>query len=82
MSRLVIRAVRQSDGSFRAAASRPDRRLDSSRHYSREEIDSLANELDADVRWLENAETAERGSEASIPMATEPWGGTLPPVED
>ena len=82
MSRLVIRAVRQSDGLYRVTASRPDGRVDSSLRYIREEIDRLAEELNADVRWLENDEATERGSEDTIPSATERWGGSLPPAED
>lgn len=88
VSRLVLRAVEQDDGSYRVTSEPARHEVDLERRYSGSAVVELAEALGADVRWLADwgsggvdrsgyADAAESGPTGDA--ISDPWGGTLPP---
>ena len=69
----VLRAVRQADGSYRIAFDPPVAGVDTRRSYTAAEVEQLAADWGAELRWVTPPEAT---------RSAELWGGTLPPADD
>jgi hypothetical protein len=74
MAHVTIRAVLQAADRYQITVTPGHQDVDSSRIYSRLEVENLATRIGADVRWIEAAPGRTRSAEL--------WGGSLPPAGD
>lgn len=72
-SHRTLRAVRRADGSYRIASDPPVAGIDALRAYTAAEVEQLAADLGAELRWV----TPPEGTRSA-----DPWGGTLPPGDE
>lgn len=81
MADYTLRAAHQKDGSYRVAVSPAHPDVSSEQRYTREEVERLAAEIDAELRWIARPSGTRRVQE-TIELAgdanTDPWGGALP----
>lgn len=65
----VLRAVQRADGSYRIELHPPVSGIDALRDYTAAEVEQLAADLHAELRWVTPPEAT---------RSADPWGGTLP----
>jgi len=85
MTRAILRAVEHDEGSYRVAVQPPDPSVGGDRSYGRAEVEALAAQLDAELRWVSAPTDTRRADIDPLPRAapnTDPWGGILPPGEE
>ena len=83
MPRPTLRAVAQLGGGYRVTVDPPRAELSTSTIHTREEVERLAEEMDAELRWVEGASrTRGRRRPGRPPSVSDPWGGSLPPSAD
>jgi hypothetical protein len=69
----VLRAVQRADGSYRITFDPPVAGIDALRAYTAAEVEQLAADLGAELRWVTPPEAT---------RSAELWEGTLPPADD
>lgn len=69
----VLRAARQSDGSYRIKFDPPVAGIDALRAYTAAEVEQLAADLGAELRWVTPPE---------VTRSADLWGGTLPSEDE
>lgn len=83
MPRPTLRAVAQLGGGYRVSVDPPRPELSSSTIRTRAEVERLAEEMDAELRWVEGASrTRGQRRRDRPPSVSDPWGGSLPPSAD
>lgn len=65
----VLRAVQRADGSYRIVFDPPVVGIDALRVYTAAEVEQLAADLGAELRWVTPPE---------VTRSADLWGGTLP----
>jgi hypothetical protein len=69
----VLRAVRRADGSYRITLDPPVAGVDAHRAYTAAEVEQLAVDLGAELRWVTPPE---------LTRSADLWGGPLPPGDE